>query len=314
MYHTTQRCRPAFRLLGMMGIVSCAGAFSPAFGLAVQPIRVQVNGIPVQFNGASPLNINGRVLVPLRSVLERMGATVSYDAAARTIRVQRGGTGETKVRLRVGSSRAYVNGQMQTLDAPARVHRGNTLVPLRFVAEAFGAQIGWNEGQSTVSIASQQIPSPLSGTYANSAEVDVINDEANEGTPKPTAASPITVTLTADKDTYRAGETVAFTVTARNDSAIGQELNFSSGQSFDITVLPAGKEDSPRWDWSYDRRFTMELRTLALAPGETKTWSTTWDQKDNEGAVMPRGAYEAKAKLTANGHIPAAPITLTLTD
>ena len=39
-------------------------------------IRVELNGEPISFQGAQPRQVDGRVLVPLRGVLEKMGATV----------------------------------------------------------------------------------------------------------------------------------------------------------------------------------------------------------------------------------------------
>jgi hypothetical protein len=298
MCHTMRsRCR-IFQPMGVIGIVSAATIFSPVLPATAQPIRVLVNGALVSFNGAPPRTVNGRVMVPLRGVFEEMGATVRYDAAARTVRAHRG---RSRVQLRIGSNRASVNGRVRTLDVPAQVQQGRALVPLRFVSEAFGADVDWHEGERTVAIVSQYSPPP-GGTGGNS------------GTTNPPASSSISVSLTTDKNSYRRGETVSFTITARNNSTTTRELNFSSGKSFDITVVPVGKADSPRWDWSRGMMFTMAMRTESLAPGETKSWEATWNQTDNARAVMPRGSYEARAKVTANGGIAAPSITLNLID
>jgi hypothetical protein len=95
---------------------------------------------------------NGRVLVPLRGVFERLGATVTWDPTSQTVLAQ---SGTTSVSLRIGSPQAFVNGQPQLLDVPAMLVGGRTLVPLRFVSQALGAGVTWDAPTSTIQIASQ---------------------------------------------------------------------------------------------------------------------------------------------------------------
>lgn len=118
----------------------------PAHG---QDINVAVNGRQVQFVGTRPLTVQGRVLVPLRGVLEEMGAFVSWVAQTRTVVAQRGGT---YVELPVGSQTATVNGNRVTLDVPATIIGGSTMVPLRFLGEALGADVRWEAATRTVLI------------------------------------------------------------------------------------------------------------------------------------------------------------------
>ena len=44
------------------------------------------------------------------------------------------------------------NGTELTLDAPPRIVNDRTLIPLRAVAEAFGAQVGWDEATQTATV------------------------------------------------------------------------------------------------------------------------------------------------------------------
>jgi len=139
-------------------------AFLPS---TAQAISVNVNGSPVNFTGAPPVEVNGAVLVPLRGVFEAMGAGVNYDSAAHTITAKKG---SQVVILPLGSSTASVNGQTQVLSQPARVENGTTLVPLRFVAEALGGYVQWQAAQNLVAITTQDShlsnlpPAPGSGT------------------------------------------------------------------------------------------------------------------------------------------------------
>lgn len=49
-------------------------------------------------------------------------------------------------------AKVYVNGQEVSFDVPAHIAEGRTLVPLRFVTEAMGATVVWDESKHTVSI------------------------------------------------------------------------------------------------------------------------------------------------------------------
>jgi hypothetical protein len=114
-----------------------------------QNINVVINGQPVAFTGTPPQEINNSVLVPLRGVFEQLGANVQYNPQTKTIFAARG---STNVSLALGSATAYVNGQAEQLAQPPTVLIGTTLVPLRFVAESFGAYVEWQPQTSTVQI------------------------------------------------------------------------------------------------------------------------------------------------------------------
>ncbi len=59
--------------------------------------------------------------------------------------------------LKIDSSAARLNGQVLTLDAPAYVENGRTLVPLRFIAEGTGAKVEYSEGVIEVSAPGRNI-------------------------------------------------------------------------------------------------------------------------------------------------------------
>ncbi len=126
-----------------------AAMLVPGAVLAQSNIYVNVNGDAVAFPGVGPQQVNGRVLVPLRGVMEKLGAYVSYDAPTKTVTATRSGT---DLRLRLGDRNAFVNGRNVQLDVPAMEVRGSTMVPLRFVGEALGADVRWNAATYTVDI------------------------------------------------------------------------------------------------------------------------------------------------------------------
>lgn len=114
---------------------------------SAQNVTVVVNGQVMSFDQA-PVVVNNRVFVPMRAIFERLGSTVSY--ANGNINAQ--GNGRS-VHLAIGSMNASVNGNPLTMDVAPFLVNGRTEVPLRFVAQALGANVNWNGNTSTVYIA-----------------------------------------------------------------------------------------------------------------------------------------------------------------
>lgn len=106
------------------------------------PIQVIYNGDRISFGayGQDPTIINNRTMVPLRSIFESMGATVDWNDATRTVTAVRG---KTTISITVGSNTVYVNGRAVSVDSPATIRNNRTLVPVRVIAESFGADVGW---------------------------------------------------------------------------------------------------------------------------------------------------------------------------
>ena len=47
--------------------------------------------------------------------------------------------------MTLGSKSYTVNGVTKTLDVPSKVLNGRTLMPIRAIAESFGADVDWNQ-------------------------------------------------------------------------------------------------------------------------------------------------------------------------
>ena len=147
-----QKLGCAFAVI-IIAIASASIAPSPALA---QNITVVVNGQQVGFD-EPPIERSGRVFIPLRGVFERLGATVVYDNGV----INATGNGRS-ISLRIGSNAAIVDGSQQMLDVAPFLVGERTLVPLRFVSQALGANVDWDNSTSTVTITMAGAPQPAS--------------------------------------------------------------------------------------------------------------------------------------------------------
>lgn len=111
-------------------------------------INVQLNGNTITFD-QKPVIQNDSALVPLRAIFEALGAQVDWDEETQTVTAEKDGV---KISLTAGSLTAWKNDELILLDTAPAVIGSRTMVPVRFIAESMGAQVGWDAQTQTVTI------------------------------------------------------------------------------------------------------------------------------------------------------------------
>src|ERR1700761_6662805 len=76
-------------LVAGLAAATLAGATN---AYAQQDVRVVVDGERVRFHGQPPVEVDDRVLVPLRGVFESLGAEVDWNPESQTVTAHRGDT------------------------------------------------------------------------------------------------------------------------------------------------------------------------------------------------------------------------------
>jgi plastocyanin len=137
-------------------------------------VTVKLDGKALTFSQPPQIEA-GRVLVPYRAVAEAIGAQVEYETASKTVVVTKGGN---TYRLPINAKTATLNGVSVTLDVPARLVNGTTLVPLRFVSEYLGLSVNYDQATRTVSLQTNSQPglkvlSPAQGAVLQGDRVTV---------------------------------------------------------------------------------------------------------------------------------------------
>jgi len=103
-----------------------------------------VNGQEVEMDVA-PIAEAGRTYLPVRYVANAMGIpdnNITWDQNSQTITVLKA---DRVVQMKVGSKQVLVNGVPMMMDVAPKVVPGRVLVPFRFLAQALGAEVVWDE-------------------------------------------------------------------------------------------------------------------------------------------------------------------------
>ena len=100
----------------------------------------------------APVIHDGRTYVPLRALSNIFDADCQYNSDTKEITITRG---DTAIAMTVGKDTFTVNGETKTMDAPAFLNKdGRTMVPVRFISNAFGAviKLTYNENGSVADL------------------------------------------------------------------------------------------------------------------------------------------------------------------
>lgn len=125
---------------------------------------------------------SNQTLVPVRFVSESLNAKVKWDQENHKITVIQD---KKTIVMNIDSRDVYIDGNKKTLaqGVSPKLVKGSTMVPLRFLSETFGYQVGYDEEKKMPTIITQQeVPenivlasTPSSGLY-NTAYTPLVND------------------------------------------------------------------------------------------------------------------------------------------
>jgi N-acetylmuramoyl-L-alanine amidase len=130
-------------------------------------------GVPLFLNGKElkpevfPRIINDVTMVPVRIIAEELGSKVTWNQEAQKVTITKDAL---KIEMVINQLPATVNGVKNNLDAAPLLIEGNTLLPVRFIAENMGIEVSWDDVQRAVFliakpvVAAKPTPAPTPGT------------------------------------------------------------------------------------------------------------------------------------------------------
>ncbi len=147
-------------------------------GSAVETeVQVLIDDQKVHFDQA-PVIENGRTLVPMRAIFEAMGAVVAWDEQTKTARAHRW---TTTISVQIDNAIMNKNGADIVLDVPPQIKNDRTLVPVRAVAEAFGAGVRWDDQIKGVIITTNRKTDPeFYNKLAQDTELNFLLSKVNQ--------------------------------------------------------------------------------------------------------------------------------------
>jgi len=138
--------------------------FAVAFGIvyfitntcfASSLVKIVIDGEELILD-PSPFIENGRTLVPIRFISEKLGAKVDWNNEERLVTIEKG---NRKVVLKIDSRLVLYDEKEKVYglsDVAPKIVEGRTFVPLRLVSNALGVGIEWNSTTRTVYVDSSK--------------------------------------------------------------------------------------------------------------------------------------------------------------
>ena len=124
-------------------------ALVPVSMVYANELSVTVNGQAVEFADQNPIIVDGRTLVPVAGVFQALGFETHWDGDAQQVTITRD---EHSIVITIGSSAFIANGTSYTLDVPAQIINGRTMLPIAAVLRSVGYDVEWDGETSTVII------------------------------------------------------------------------------------------------------------------------------------------------------------------
>lgn len=158
---------PAFCLLLLVSMllpVTAMGAEAP------NAIKLYLNEKKLVSTEVQPRIVGGNTIVPVRIIVEEIGAKVTWDEKSRKVTIVKG---DTNIQLVIDSKTALIKGKKQTLEVAPIIDKGNTMLPLRFIGEQMGIEFTWDASTSSVRMFKKddEDSKPVTGP------IDVVDDK-----------------------------------------------------------------------------------------------------------------------------------------
>lgn len=124
-------------------------------------ISIYIDGVKQEYE-VTPIIENGTTLVPMRAIFETFGAEVKWvDHNQPIIATKK----DLRIEIKLGSYFVKINDETIKLNVQPKLVNGVTMVPLRFISEAFGADVEWDASSKTININKHENEAPIENDY-----------------------------------------------------------------------------------------------------------------------------------------------------
>lgn len=256
-----------FSILMLIAFLATTGFGQAVVEAQATDVKVIVDSKEVPFP-VSPIIVgSGTTLVPMRAIFEAMGADVRWDQQSRKVTAFRDGN---KIELTIGSLDAYTNNKLHKLVEKPRIENGRTLVPVRFIAEAYGDKVVWDQTSRTVTVTTGKLVAvepPIQVVENTFVTIDglQINDISSIYVKSNASYLPILNVLNAiNIEVLESSQHISFTIKGK-DIQIGIDTNHMSIDGRMVEVNQPLLKRNDEW--------LVNARVLADLMGGSVSWN-----------------------------------------
>jgi uncharacterized secreted protein with C-terminal beta-propeller domain len=137
------------KLMKKIFIMSVVFVFCFTFAAFAQDsVTVYVDNEKVDFD-VDPFIEEGRTLVPLRGVFEKLGAVVDWNKTIQEVVIK---DDNNEIQMLLSKNKVMVNGEIKDIDVATMMINSRTFAPLRFISENLGHDVRWDAVTNSVYI------------------------------------------------------------------------------------------------------------------------------------------------------------------
>ena len=127
--------------------------FATAVQAEAKPVSVWINDKQVELSGHDPIITSNTTLVLAKPLLEQFGFTVAWDPGQKIVT---GTKTDFAVSFQIGKQTALINGKEEALPAAPQIVKGTAYVPVRFISEAVGYTVEWNNATKVITLKAKE--------------------------------------------------------------------------------------------------------------------------------------------------------------
>ena len=130
--------------------LTAAAVFMMCGAVYANEVNVNLNGENVGFLYQQPVISQGRTLIPLRGVFDRLGYNILWNGETKTVTLYN--SGGDNIVINIGDKFYTKNGERFGIDVPAQIIGGSTMLPLRAIGNVAGCDVSWDGETKTAYI------------------------------------------------------------------------------------------------------------------------------------------------------------------
>lgn len=173
---------------------------------SAEEVKLSVNDSVLTNLSMPPIIFNGYTLVPAREVFEALGANVEWKKEVSQVYITYNGR---LVVIPTDSDKAYVDGNSFNMAVPAKIINNKVMIPVRFVSEALGLKVDWDNSTRIVNVSDSAKAEVTTAAPVTEATTQATTQAVTQAAPQATTAAPVVTTEATTQATTAAPATAA---------------------------------------------------------------------------------------------------------